>query len=159
MKQYIKHFTTITRHKYYVGIECFKRGLYWQGIVHDLSKYSPIEFFSSAKYFQGNSSPVDAEKRAIGYSKAWLHHKGHNKHHWHYWVDWEAGKQVLCDIPKKYLDEMVCDFIGASKAYNKGKYTNDMPFNFYKQHSHEFYMSDNSRKYFVSELKGLELQS
>ena len=78
---YLKHFKTVCKHKYYVFKECAACGLFWQGLVHDLSKFSPVEFASSAKYFQGNRSPIDAEKEAIGYSTAWLHHKGHNKHH------------------------------------------------------------------------------
>ncbi|GAG39995.1 unnamed protein product, partial [marine sediment metagenome] len=75
MTKYIKHFITITKHKYYVAIECFKVGLFWQGIVHDLSKYSFTEFFISAKYFQGNSSPTNKERVERGYSLAWLNHK------------------------------------------------------------------------------------
>lgn len=81
MKKYIKHFITITKHMYYVRKFCFKCGFYKRGLLHDLSKYSPIEFFSSARYFQGTSSPIDAEKKAKGYSLAWQHHKGHNPHH------------------------------------------------------------------------------
>ena len=64
MNKYIMHFVTITKHIYYVRKFCFKCGFYKRGLLHDLSKYSPIEFFSSAKYFQGNRSPIDAEKQA-----------------------------------------------------------------------------------------------
>ena len=44
-----KHFKTITKHKFLVMRQCFKVGLYWQGLTHDLSKYSPTEFFVGAK--------------------------------------------------------------------------------------------------------------
>ena len=70
-----KHFKTITKHKWVVFKECASCGLIWRGLVHDLSKYSPSEFIPSAKYFQGNKSPIDAEKDSVGYSKAWMHHK------------------------------------------------------------------------------------
>ena len=71
---------------------CFKCGLYWQGLVHDLSKYSWTEFSVGAKYYQGTRSPNDAERESKGYSSAWLHHKGRNKHHLEYWVDYSVDK-------------------------------------------------------------------
>jgi hypothetical protein len=105
---------------------CFKCGLIKQGLLHDLSKYSITEFKSSAKFFQGKSSAIDAEKRINGYSLAWQHHKGKNKHHWHYWTDFEDGKLIALLIPPKYLSEMICDWVGAGKAYNKGKWNIDI---------------------------------
>ena len=80
-----KHFKTITKHKLLVMEGCFKVGLYWQGITHDLSKYSPTEFLVGARYFQGTRSPNAAEREAKGYSEAWMHHKGRNRHHYEYW--------------------------------------------------------------------------
>ena len=50
------------RHKWYVMVECFKVGLYRQGIVHDLSKFSITEFMPSARYFQGDKSPTEKER-------------------------------------------------------------------------------------------------
>ncbi len=131
MRKYIKHFITILRHKYYVGIECFRRGLYWQGIMHDMSKFHPVEFFASARYFQGDKSPIEAEKAEKGYSIAWLHHKYNNKHHWIYWTDMVNGEWVGLRMPKKYVIEMLCDYIGAGKAYNKEKWTPKEPLNYY----------------------------
>lgn len=75
MNRFWGHLTTITRHKLLVGKLCFDCGLYKQGLLHDLSKYSWVEFSSGVKYFQGNRSPIDKEKEVIGYSKGWLHHK------------------------------------------------------------------------------------
>lgn len=118
-KKCYRHFIVITRHKIEVMKVCFKIGLYWQGITHDLSKYSLAEFVSSAKYFQGNSSPIDAEKADKGYSFAWLHHRGRNPHHWEYWMDnFSKGTEPL-KIPYKYCMEMICDWIGAGKVYGK----------------------------------------
>ena len=156
MMKYIKHFITITKHKYYVAIECFKRGLYWQGIVHDLSKYSFIEFFTSAKYFQGNKSPIEAEKEEKGYSLAWLHHKGRNKHHWMYWTDRKDGKEIAIDMPEKYIQEMLCDFIGAGKAYNKKKWTKKEPLNYYnKYEKNKMFLTTKTRKRFEKLLNEL----
>ena len=83
----IKHFRTITHHKILVAKYCFRIGLYRQGLTHDLSKYSPTEFWAGAKYYQGDRSPNEAERADKGYSAAWLHHKGRNRHHLEYWVD------------------------------------------------------------------------
>ena len=83
----INHLKTINKHKCYVTMLCFKCGLYKQGILHDLSKYSPTELKTGAKYWVGTRSPNSIERETIGYSSAWLHHKGRNKHHWEYWVE------------------------------------------------------------------------
>lgn len=123
MKKYWLHFKTITIHKWYVMISCFKVGLFWQGVTHDLSKYTLREFIPSAKHFQGDSSPIDEEKRQRGYSLAWQSHKGRNKHHWQYWVDFKNGEAVALPMPPKYVAEMMCDWIGAGKAYNKKKWS------------------------------------
>ena len=87
------HFKTITRHKLLVMKYCFQLGLYKQGLLHDLSKYSPSEFLVGARYYQGTRSPNNAERENIGVSTSWLHHKGRNKHHFEHWVDYslESG--------------------------------------------------------------------
>ena len=82
-----RHFKTITTHRILVMQGCFKMGLYWQGLTHDLSKYSPTEFMTGVRYYQGNKSPNAAEREEKGYSEAWLHHKGRNRHHYEYWTD------------------------------------------------------------------------
>ena len=102
---------------------CFKCGLYYQGIVHDLSKFSPTEFWESVKYYQGNYSPIDACKKINGYSMAWFHHRGRNKHHWEYWVDNFDRGMTAVKMPYKYVLEMVCDFLGAGRAYYGKQFT------------------------------------
>ena len=130
-----KHFKTVCKHKAVVYNECKACGIKWQGIIHDLSKFSHTEFAPSAKYFQGNRSPIEAEKEALGYSDAWLHHKAHNKHHWEYWCDYnnDTGEVFPHRIPKKYVVEMLCDWIGAGKIYSKGKWTQAEPLNYYNK--------------------------
>lgn len=132
IKNAFKHFMKITKHKIEVGKACFRAGRYWQGLTHDLSKYSPIEFITSAKYYQGDSSPIDAEKKDKGYSYAWLHHRGRNPHHWEYWIDnlSKGGEPMI--IPYKYCMEMVCDWIGAGKVYNKKNWNQQEPERFFK---------------------------
>lgn len=129
MNNYIKHFLTITKHKFYVMRYCFKCGLYKRGLLHDLSKYGLTEFFSSAKYFQGNRSPIDAEKDVKGYSLAWQHHKGHNPHHWEYWID-NLGtyKNTPIEILREYEIEMICDWLGAGIVYSKNVVDENKPY-------------------------------
>ena len=112
------HFETITRHKLLVMKYCFECGLYQQGLTHDLSKYSPTEFIPGCIYYQGDHSPNEAERAARGYSSAWLHHKGRNKHHLEYWIDYAPdGDHAMAGMrmPARYVAEMVCDRIAASK--------------------------------------------
>jgi hypothetical protein len=142
MNVYWKHFKVIMKHKWYVAKECFKHGLYWQGIVHDLSKFSIAEFSESARYFQGNGSPIVKSRKVNGYSIAWLHHKAHNKHHWDYWVDFAHGQPIPTAIPEKYLKEMACDILGASKSYA----TLD-PLKYFDEHSMNWIVKPEYREY------------
>jgi hypothetical protein len=129
-----KHFKTVCKHKAVVFKQCRECGLFWRGLVHDMSKFSPTEFASSARYFQGDKSPIEAEKAETGYSAAWMHHKGHNPHHWEYWIDFnESGNVVTYKIPYKYVVEMVCDWIGAGMVYNGEQWTQSSPMDYYKQ--------------------------
>lgn len=157
MKKYFLHLKTILKHKWFVMVECFKVGLYWQGIIHDLSKFMPVEFFSSARYFQGDKTPIEAEKAELGYSRAWLNHKGKNKHHWEYWVDWHDGKIYFCPIPRKYVLEMACDMVGASKAYLKGKFSPEEPYKYYLKNKNSFLMRAESKLYLEKLLKAYAL--
>ena len=123
-----KHLRTVLTHRKAVRKLCFKCGLYKQGLLHDMSKFSPTEFIPGVKYWTGNRSPIDNQIDDIGYSEAWLHHKGRNKHHYEYWVDQTHGTpNLICDMPLRYIAEMFCDRVGASKAYLGDKYTNDAP--------------------------------
>lgn len=129
----LKHFKTICRHKIVVFRECKACGIVWRGLVHDLSKFSPIEFLPSARYFQGTRSPIEKEKEEIGYSAAWLHHKGFNPHHWEYWTDFgENGEVIANKIPSKYVIEMVCDWIGAGIVYSEN-WNQSEPLNYYNK--------------------------
>ena len=109
----------ILKHKFWVGYYCFKAGLYWHGITHDLSKFSPSEFLPSVKYFTQGDSPVNVEKEQKGYSFAWLHHRGRNPHHYEYWVDNLDNGGVPAIMPYKYATELICDYLGACHAYSK----------------------------------------
>lgn len=140
-----KHFCTVTRHRFLVLKGCFAVGLYWQGLIHDLSKFSITEFRIGRKYYQGMRSPNNAEREEVGYSSAWLHHKGRNKHHFEYWVDYSTHKRgtfTPVEMPKKYVVEMVMDRIAACKVYDKAdgkEYDDSHAYAYYskgKDHTH-----------------------
>ena len=131
----LRHFMTITKHRHAVIRHCKKAGILWQGLFHDLSKYSPAEFLSGAKYYQGDKSPNDMERRVYGYSKAWMHHKGRNRHHFEYWTDYnpEIGRYGPVKMPINYVKEMFCDRVAASKIYQGDKYTESHPIEYFER--------------------------
>ena len=144
-----KHFKTITHHKLMVMKGCFAVGLYWQGLLHDLSKYMPSEFLVGARYYQGTQSPNNAERKEKGYSSAWLHHKGRNKHHYEYWMDYSLharGEIIPVRMPDKYVVEMFIDRVAASKNYNREGYTDDMPLRYYRGGNPEKFMHKDTRR-------------
>ena len=133
-----QHLKTITHHKWLVLQGCARVGLYWQGITHDLSKYSPAEFSVGIRYWTGTRSPNAGEREELGYSTAWMHHKGRNRHHYEYWTDMSraTGKYESVPIPRKYLVEMVMDRRAACMVYEGEKYTPASALN-YLLRSHE----------------------
>ena len=124
-----KHFSTITKHRHKVIAHCFRAGIGFQGLFHDLSKYSPAEFIPGAKYYQGTRSPNERERELFGYSPAWLHHKGRNRHHFEYWNDLNPATKLYEPVPMpvRYVKEMFCDRVAASKIYQGTNYTDQHP--------------------------------
>ena len=110
LKNFCGHLKTIVAHKHKVFVHCCKAGIIWRGLMHDLSKFSPSEFIPGVKYFTGDRSPNEKERENIGYSKAWMHHKGRNKHHF--------------------------DRVAAAKIYHKNKYDNSMPLEYFLRAKH-----------------------
>ena len=145
----IKHFCTITKHRHMVLVYCFRVGLVWQGFCHDLSKYSPAEFWQGAKYYQGNRSPNAQAREAEGYSTAWMHHKGRNKHHYEYWSDVPPGGHAYQPVPMPtcYLVESIMDRIAASKVYRGKEYKDgDALAYLYRERAEELLHPDSYRK-------------
>ncbi len=133
------HFRVITRHRHQVIRHCFKAGIGWQGLFHDLSKYSPTEFLPGARYYQGSRSPNERERELFGYSSAWLHHKGRNRHHFEYWNDLNPATKLYepVKMPLRYVKEMFCDRVAASKIYQGEKYEDG--------HPHAYFIRGNAR--------------
>ena len=133
------HLHTVNAHRRLVRKYCFKLGIYRQGLMHDLSKYSPSEFIPGVKYYQdGHRSPNNAQREDEGVSKAWLHHKGRNKHHFEYWIDYSmpGSKGPLLigmKMPLRYVVEMFMDRIAACKVYQKEDYTDASPWLYHQK--------------------------
>ena len=156
------HFTTITKHKLEVMKNCFAAGLYLQGLLHDLSKYTPAEFIPGAVYYQGNRSPNNAEREKEGVSKAWLHHKGRNKHHYEYWTDYDPkgkkGMLVGAPMPRRYIAEMFCDRVAASKIYNGDRYSDAYPLAYLMQGIDSVLMHERTKNELVFLLDMLKIR-
>ena len=145
----IKHYRTIHHHKMLVMKNCFRCGLYWQGLTHDLSKLAPVEFWAGAKYWQGTCSPNNAQRQTEGYSAAWLHHKGRNKHHLEYWIDYAPnGDHAMAGMrmPERYVAEMVCDRIAASKNYKGASYTDAAAWEYYDRSKDHYILHPETRR-------------
>lgn len=137
MGHFFKHLHTINKHRRLVRKVCFRIGIPLQGLLHDLSKYSFEEFYNSVKFYtNGKCSPTENERRRLGYSKVWMHHRGRNKHHIEYWYDIGpvSHRYEPIKMPIKYLKEMFADRIAASKVYKRQNYTNSSPLEYLDSH-------------------------
>ncbi|MEE3392833.1 MAG: DUF5662 family protein [Lachnospiraceae bacterium] len=153
------HLRTILHHKKLVRSLCFRCGLYKQGIMHDWSKYSPSEFIKGVWYYQGGVRSANyGEIKEKGYSTAWLHHKGRNKHHFEYWIDYSKkdGSLIGAPMPVKYVVEMFCDRVAASKNYNPKTYTDGMPLAYYEKNKAHYTIDPESRALLEKLLKMLK---
>jgi len=128
----VRHFLLVTKHKAFVFLYCCYAGYPWRGFMHDWSKYSPVEFIESVRFFNGRRSPVGLARELEGYSYAWLCHKGRNKHHFEFWSDVvdesgaaapNYGQFYPLPMPFPFALEMICDTISASRAYNGKKFS------------------------------------
>ena len=142
------HFKTITHHRRLVRQGCFKVGLYWQGLIHDLSKYSPAEFLTGVRFYQGNRSPNAREREVKGYSEAWMHHKGRNKHHYEYWSDLSLASRryEYFPMPRKYLVEMVMDRRAACMTYQGKNYTCASPLIYLQSSKERLLMNEQTQR-------------
>ena len=130
---FFRHLHTVNKHRFCVFVHACKVGIFFKGLVHDLSKYSYTEFFNSAKYYTGYQSPTIKERNDKGYSDIWMHHKGRNKHHFEYWNDLDMKDHMYKSVkmPIKYVKEMFCDRIAACKIYLGKNYNDSSALNYF----------------------------
>jgi len=146
-ERFFGHLGTVIKHKRNVRRACFKMGLIWQGIFHDMSKFSLVEFIPSVKYYSGTFSPNAAARVLTGVSNSWLHHKGRNKHHFEYWIDYSSREPYIvgCRMPLKYVAEMVADRYAACVAYNGKNYSRGDAWKYYERGASHLNIDDDTR--------------
>ena len=145
VNNFFGHLRTITKHRHMVIKHCKKAGILWQGLRHDLSKYSPTEFIPGVKYYTGTKSPNEGERIDKGYSVAWLHHKGRNRHHADYWVDMDAPVKYPL-IPYQYVAEMICDKLAAGIIYQGKDWTKEYELQYWKRERVNYPLNENVKK-------------
>ena len=138
-KNALGHLKTVLIHKYWVFKYAKQRGIPYRGLLHDLSKFSWVEFSESVKFYSGGkSSTINAAKKEQGYSLAWQHHKGRNPHHYEYWTDKYDVGTIALKMPFKYTVEMIADYLGAGRAYQGKSFTLTGEYDWWKTKLKEF---------------------
>jgi len=158
--KYIKYFNYVLRHKWYVMIECFKVGLYWRGLVHDLSKFFPSEFIPYAQWFYGkygcgygNEQDEDNKHKRCknAFDFAWLLHQKRNRHHWQFWLlPEDEGCLKILEMKNPFNLEMLCDWMGAGKAQGHFSPPDDKYFEtrgWYKKNKYKIQLHPYTRKW------------
>lgn len=163
MGKYIGYLKYLSKHKYYILRECIDNGLYYQGIIHDLSKLRISEFIPYADFFYnkrrndtGYYKPTDTGDKSFDFS--WLLHQKRNKHHWQFWIlpEDEGGLKVL-QMPNKYALEMVCDWVGAGRAQGFHSPSDDHykeTKTWYEANKHKMQLHGETRRYVEEILYG-----
>ena len=149
--KHLKYLRYILRHKWFVFIGCCKAGIPWQGLMHDISKLSPREWFPYVDHFYG----TEREKKLAepAFDKAWLHHQNRNKHHWQYWMlHRDTGEVQVLSMPEKYAKEMLCDWIAVSKAL--GRHEPDATLKWYETNKNKIKLHGVTRAFVEIMLRG-----
>ena len=152
MGNFYNHFKKVCKHKYLVGYYCFKAGIPWRGIKHDMSKFSPVEFLESVKYYQGNRSPIDRCKEVNGWSKAWQHHKGRNDHHYEYFIDNLDNGGEAIEMPKDCVLELIADYLGAGRAYMGKSFSYKKEYEWWENKKQKPLLMHKNTKKFIDEV-------
>lgn len=151
------HTWMVLRHKYWVFHFARIAGIPWQGLVHDLSKFSPMEFRESVRYYTGVCSPIKTCKELNhGLSYAWIHHHGRNLHHYEaWWDDFDRGPHPQ-DMPYRYAVEMICDDLGAARAYMREAFSFQAEYAWWqRKRAHGVAMTEHMKAFTEAMLGGL----
>jgi len=156
MKKHFKYLAYVARHKMYVFVECVKRGHPWLGLIHDWSKLRWSEFQPYANHFYGPDAEAYSkrEKDDEAFDQAWLYHQNRNRHHWQYWLSINRKKETtVTEMPIKYTEEMLADWIGAARAKGQGGTYTPV---WYRRYCDSMILTDTTRDYIEHEIKDLE---
>lgn len=135
-----KYLKYVVKHKWLVSVECFKHGIWWRGLTHDLSKFRPSEFRSYARHFYGDGTGIKTGRDSSGYYSpgvtedeafnfSWLLHQKRNDHHWQWWwLKRDDGGERSFRMSRPAMLEMVCDWVGAGIAISGTRSPKDDPY-------------------------------
>lgn len=146
----LKYLWYMIRHKWFVLIECWKTGLYWQGLVHDWQKFSPTELFPIALYYFGPWQKGQHPEWLLEQKKiATHHHFRYGPHHWQHWVlvD-DQGQQQVLEMPERFAREMLADWRGVGYA----KHGYDDSLSFYSENRDKIILHPSTRQFVEREL-------
>lgn len=96
-----------------------KKSLRKRALIHDMSKFNPVEFVPYAKWFNGpygvkyKGDSANHKRCKDNFERAWKHHYTKNYHHWNHWV---VGKTVF-SMPEIYILEMILDWQAMSYKF------------------------------------------
>ena len=163
MLSHLKYLRYVIVHKWWVMVECFRHGLYWRGLMHDLSKLLPSEYLPYAAFFYGREQCGQQSRDETGYYKptdtgdvafdfAWLLHQKRNDHHWQWWIlpEDEGGVKVL-PMSRAARLEMLCDWHGAGRAQGKPDTAA-----WYRKNGHKMQLHPETRAWVEARLAELE---
>ncbi len=154
MSHPFKHYILISKHRHRVIRNAYHLGIFFHSLKHDVTKYSPIEFTTSSKYYEGHHSPVFEERLSNNYfSKVCQHHTKRNAHHWEYWTDFFSGRILAKRMPYKYALEYVADVLSASYTYNPTKFKSDTAYNYFMNKKDHYFMNKASKEFIAHCLK------
>jgi len=140
---YWVYFKYIVEHKWNVFIECIKIGQPIHGILHDLSKFRPSEFFPYARFFHKKDRTNNykiADEKDNDFQNGWFLHQKRNKHHWNYWVSVTRKNDIIAlPMPKKYVMQMIADWRGMSRKFGGD------PKDYYKKNKKDMILHDDTK--------------
>lgn len=107
----------VLRHKWFVFVVSVRIGApLWLALIHDASKFRPSEWLPYARTFYAPDGS-NQYKETPAFAQAWNDHQKRNGHHWQRWlITWDRGTTEPLPMPRRYVLEMVADWMGAGRA-------------------------------------------
>ena len=106
----VDHIIDILMKKTYVLIYCFRIGLYWRGIKHDISRFSLIEFIYSIENYDPVEYPLDMRRRN-SISQAYIHYISKNDYTIEHWI----CNDEPCKMPFASASECIVHLIASER--------------------------------------------
>ncbi len=130
----MNYFWLTIRHKWFVFLAGLRtKAPLWRLIIHDWSKFTPMELPHYQRQFFGKANQPEK------FTRAWLHHQNTNPHHWEYWIPRTGhnrgglkGLEPL-NMPEWAVREMIADWLGAGRAYD-GKWPDINNWTWFREH-------------------------